>query len=194
MALDCGKIASGIVAAVCGKVAASGTTGRVILMNYNDIDKGESEVTGNVASGITLKAGAQGYEYEAFRNGNDGAATLTRGTYRTAFDHSLSLRLFTKNQDAKDFINSLSNARVVAIVENNEGGDAGETKWEVYGWDSGLTASEITASTTYTDNAAYSITLNSDDNSKEGQLPLSFFKTDLATTEQMITALLSPAA
>jgi hypothetical protein len=72
-----------------------------------------------------------------------------------------------------------------------ETGTAGEIKYEVYGWDSGLVANELTATTDMADETVYTIKMGSGPKSKEGTLPKSFFDTDIATTELAVTALLS---
>lgn len=189
MANECGQITAGLVTAVCGKAPASGTAKKVVLVNFEDIDKAASTITGNVASAVVLKSGKKGYLLESKPKATSGAASFSKGTYFDAFEHSVTLRVFTKNQATKDFMNSLIGARVIAIVDNNEMGDAGETKYEVYGWDAGLVLSELPWATELSDSVVYSATLKSDDASKEGQLPLSFFTTDLATTEAAIDSL-----
>lgn len=177
------------MAAVCGKAPASGTNKNVVLINFEDIDKAASSITGNVAKSIVLKSGKKGYLLQSKAKATSGSATFARGTYFDTYDHSVILRAFTKNQATKDFMNSLAGARLVAIVDNNEQGDKGETKYEVYGWDSGLTLSELPWSTELSDSVVYAATLASDDSSKEGQLPLSFFDTDLKTTETALAAI-----
>lgn len=189
MAQECGHITAGLIAAACGKAPASGTNRNVVLLNFEDIDREASVVVGNVAKSIVLKSGKKGYLFQSNQKATSGSATFARGPYFDTFDHSVVLRAFTKRQSSKDFMNSLIGSRAVAIIDNNEQGDAGETKYEVYGWDSGLTLSELPWATEFSDSVVYSATLASDDASKEGQLPLSFFSTSLADTEQALASL-----
>lgn len=177
--MTCGEISASVLLEACGKGAASGTEANVYLMNYADIDRDgeDSVVTGNVLSKLTMKAGKKIYQLQSKGRATTGTATFNRGTYFDTFSHSVVLRAFTKNQETKDFMNNLAKgARLVVIVENIDYGKNGDTKFEVYGWDSGLTLSELAPSTDLTDNVTYSATLASDDNSKESQLPLSYFK------------------
>ena len=105
--------------------------------------------------------------------------------------HNVVVRIFKKSEAAKKFVNGLTNARVIAIVENNDTGDNGDTKYEVYGWDSGLELTEITVTTEMTDGVAYQVTLANGTIAQEGSLPMSLFNTDEKTTDLMVEGLLA---
>lgn len=190
--MDCGKIISGFVGGSCGEVPTGGTGTRVVLINYADIDKENSTVSEEDAtiSEIALKTSKTGYLFETLEKANEGSITFTRGTYVDTFTHSLTLRLFADGKDAKKWVQSLVGARVVAIVEKLAGGDG---KWEVYGWKAGLKLSELTYSTTYTDNVAFAPVLSSEDTSPESALPYTFYKTSEAETEAAVLALVQAA-
>ena len=189
--LDCSKIKTGFTNQVCGKPAIAGTTARVILLSYSDVDKSKSVVTDNVISSLILKAGATGYEVDSLPNATVGSDTINAGTYLKTHQHNVVVRIFKKSEAAKKFVNGLTNARVIAIVENNDTGDNGDTKYEVYGWDSGLELTEITVTTEMTDGVAYQVTLANGTIAQEGSLPMSLFNTDEATTNLMVDGLLA---
>ena len=189
--LDCSKIKTGFTNQVCGKPAIAGTTARVILLSYSDIDKSKSVVTDNVISSLILKAGATGYEVDSLPNATVGSDTINAGTYLKTHQHNVVVRIFKKSEAAKKFVNGLTNARVIAIVENNDTGDNGDTKYEVYGWDSGLELTEITVTTEMTDGVAYQVTLANGTIAQEGSLPMSLFNTDEKTTDLMVDGLLA---
>lgn len=189
--LDCSKIKTGFTNQVCGKPAIAGTTARVILLSYSDVDKSKSVVTDNVISSLILKAGATGYEVDSLPNATVGSDTINAGTYLKTHQHNVVVRIFKKSEAAKKFVNGLTNARVIAIVENNDTGDNGDTKYEVYGWDSGLELTEITVTTEMTDGVAYQVTLANGTIAQEGSLPMSLFNTDEKTTDLMVDGLLS---
>lgn len=189
--LDCSKIKTGFINQVCGKPAIAGTTARVILLSYSDADKSKSVVTDNVISSLILKAGATGYEVDSLPNATVGSDTINAGTYLKTHQHNVVVRIFKKSEAAKKFVNGLTNARVIAIVENNDTGDNGDTKYEVYGWDSGLELTEITVTTEMTDGVAYQVTLANGTIAQEGSLPMSLFNTDEATTDLMVEGLLT---
>lgn len=189
--LDCSKIKTGFINQVCGKPAIAGTTARVILISYSDVDKSKSVVSDNVISSLILKAGATGYEVDSLPNATVGSDTINAGTYLKTHQHNVVVRIFKKSEAAKKFVNGLTNARVIAIVENNDTGDNGDTKYEVYGWDSGLELTEITVTTEMTDGVAYQVTLANGTIAQEGSLPMSLFNTDEKTTDLMVDGLLS---
>lgn len=189
--LDCSKIKTGFINQVCGKPAIAGTTARVILLSYSDVDKSKSVVTDNVISSLILKAGATGYEVDSLPNATVGSDTINAGTYLKTHQHNVVVRIFKKSEAAKKFVNGLTNARVIAIVENNDTGDNGDTKYEVYGWDSGLELTEITVTTEMTDGVAYQVTLANGTIAQEGSLPMSLFNTDEKTTDLMVDGLLT---
>lgn len=189
--LDCSKIKTGFINQVCGKPAIAGTTARVILLSYSDVDKSKSVVTDNVISSLILKASATGYEVDSLPNATVGSDTINAGTYLKTHQHNVVVRIFKKSEAAKKFVNGLTNARVIAIVENNDIGDNGDTKYEVYGWDSGLELTEITVTTEMTDGVAYQVTLANGTIAQEGSLPMSLFNTDEKTTDLMVDGLLA---
>lgn len=189
--LDCSKIKTGFINQGCGKPAIAGTTARVILISYSDVDKSKSVVTDNVISSLILKAGATGYEVDSLPNATVGSDTINAGTYLKTHQHNVVVRIFKKSEAAKKFVNGLTNARVIAIVENNDTGDNGDTKYEVYGWDSGLELTEITVTTEMTDGVAYQVTLANGTIAQEGSLPMSLFNTDEKTTDLMVDGLLA---
>lgn len=189
--LDCSKIKTGFTNQVCGKPAIAGTTARVILISYSDVDKSKSVVIDNVISSLILKAGATGYEVDSLPNATVGSDTINAGTYLKTHQHNVVVRIFKKSEAAKKFVNGLTNARVIAIVENNDTGDNGDTKYEVYGWDSGLELTEITVTTEMTDGVAYQVTLANGTIAQEGSLPMSLFNTDEKTTDLMVDGLLA---
>lgn len=189
--LDCSKIKTGFTNQVCGKPAIAGTTARVILLSYSDVDKSKSVVTDNVISSLILKAGATGYEVDSLPNATVGSDTINAGTYLKTHQHNVVVRIFKKSEAAKKFVNGLTNARVIAIVENNDTGDNGDTKYEVYGWDSGLELTEIAVTTEMTDGVAYQVTLANGTIAQEGSLPMSLFNTDEKTTDLMVEGLLA---
>lgn len=189
--LDCSKIKTGFTNQVCGKPAIAGTTARVILLSYSDVDKSKSVVTDNVISSLILKAGATGYEVDSLPNATVGSDTINAGTYLKTHQHNVVVRIFKKSEAAKKFVNGLTNARAIAIVENNDTGDNGDTKYEVYGWDSGLELTEITVTTEMTDGVAYQVTLANGTIAQEGSLPMSLFDTNEKITDLMVEGLLA---
>lgn len=189
--LDCSKIKTGFIDQECGKPAIAGTAARVILLSYSDVDKSKSVVIDNVISSLILKADATGYEVDSLPNATVGSDTINAGTYLKTHQHNVVVRIFKKSEAAKKFVNGLTNARVIAIVENNDTGDNGDTQYEVYGWDSGLELTEITVTTEMTDGVAYQVTLATGTIAQESSLPMSLLDTDGKITDLMVDGLLA---
>jgi hypothetical protein len=197
--MSCKNIAASLIADICGEQAKSGTGARAIILNFNEVDKSLSSLTDNVIDSIVMKATKVGYSLTSIDdNGNLGEYSLVRGTYKPRWQHDVTGRLFTKDELTKTFMNNIVGSKVIIILENKEEGHTnattntgpGATKYEVYGWDSGLEVSEATGSTEIADGVVYQFKAGSPERSKEGSLPKSFFDTDLATTELALGALL----
>lgn len=190
--LTCGAIAKSLILANCGNPVV-GVDNSIWLINFDDIDRTQSKPDGGVLESLTLLTGKNGYKYESANNAVEASVSINKGTYGTTFNHQVLDRVFVKSQDIKDELNKLMHGKVVAIVKNLNA-DSDETRYEVYGWDAGLVATELTAASTDSDGVVYSFTLASDDNAKESQLPLSLYAGTLAATEAILSSLTTAAA
>ncbi len=181
-----------MIAKECNKSATAGAEDEVIIFNLSDLDRENSVVsTDNVITALELKAGKKAYTFTTFgKSLGESGATFTLGTYRNTWIHTIMQRIFTKNEEAKKYVNSLGlGAKICAIVKNNERGENGEVKYELYGWDNGLILKESASTIAMTDGVVYPLTVGSEETAQESTLPKSIFVTDLATTEQMINSL-----
>ncbi|MBQ3023236.1 MAG: hypothetical protein IJD91_07960 [Clostridia bacterium] len=185
--MKCGKISSNLALASCD-ASVAGLEKTIILANYDEIDRKATQVAGGVCSEFIMKDGATAYEYTSEKNAFEGNSPLAKKTYRNMFDHSVLCRVFNKTQQVKTELNELANGKVVAIVKNVDVHND-ETKYEIYGYESGLEMSALDAPTTDADGVIYNFTLASGDNAKESQLPLSFYAGSLEETEAAIKAL-----
>ena len=194
LGLDCSKVTIGYAQTECGSVPVAGTTGYSVMMSYSDIDRTKSTIVDGVLTSIVLKTGAKGYEVVTLSNsGIEGSVAASVGTHLTTFLHTTVVRMFQKSEAGKKFVNQFGTARVVLLVQNNDVGPLGEVTYEVYGWDSGLTLSEVVASTVMADDIAYTVTVASQGAAKEGSIAKSFFVTDVDTTTTAVAKLLVPA-
>ncbi len=191
MAIDCSTIKVGVSVTDCADDATPGTTGRLILLSYTDIDRAGSTVASNVITELLLKAGKLGYEVHSLPDADVGSTSLVAGTYKNSFSHNIVARVFIKTEQTKEFVNQFTSARVVGLLENSEAGADGAVKWEVYGWDSGLKLTELESTTAMADGVVYGLTLATPETGREGSIPKSFFKTDEATTDAAIESLIT---
>ena len=184
---NCGKISKNLILAGC-KSSTPAIEPDMILINFEDWKKATVEEADGVVSGLTLTAGANGYEYKGAKNSFERSCTLSKGTYVNTFDHKVLCRVFKKTQAIKDEINKLKESKVVAIVKNvNTGED--EVVWELLGADNGLEMSELTEDATASDGIIYQFSLASGDNFKESELPKTVDAGTAETTEALIKAL-----
>lgn len=189
--MDCTDLTKNVIAAVCNKQAVAGTGKRVVLLNYDDVDRVISTVANNVITSLVMKSGKKGVSFTTHGDSTLGEVSLKKGTYVNSFIHNATLRVFTKDEVSKDFVNAIAGSKVIMIIENNEIGEAGNVKYEVYGWESGLELSEATGTTELADGVVYNLKLGTSDKSTENTLPKSYFVTDLTSTETALESLIT---
>lgn len=187
--MDCGKISAGFVAGACGKLPTGGTGTHIVLINYADISGVTYAETTGAITAITLASNAKGYLFETIESSALGECSFEKGTYVSQYTHQVTMRVFKDTIAARKFVNDLTEARLVAIVERRE---AGEAHWEVYGIESGLKMSDNPTSTDYSDNVVFAPVLASDDVSKESKVPAVFYDgTSAASTTAAVLALVA---
>lgn len=184
--MNCSRISKNLVLAACAN-AVAGIEPEIILINKADI--ASVEVADGVVSEITLNSGLYASKYQSAKNAFEATVALNKGTYMNSFNHGVVCRVFSREQDTKNELNKLANAKVVAIVKNLDANND-ETKYEVYGLESGLVMTDLQFASTDGDGIVYTFNLGSDDNARESELPASFFDTSLAATETALAALL----
>lgn len=179
--MDCSKISQGLQAAKCNVPPVPGTAPKVWLYNWSDVRvaAAKTEASGGplvreggiiISDDMANDFGKIGFTFESLDNSTEGNVTYNKGAYFGNWQHDLILRIFTKSQKSKQFVEGLNGARVVAVVENKD--QAGNCVFEMYGFYSGLELNEATGTTTMADLVVYQLTLGSGENSKESTLPL----------------------
>lgn len=132
-----------------------------------------------------------GFKYEGFNTSLKPKTEGVKKTYSYRFNHVVDFVIFDRSSDAKLQIENMSRANLVAVVENKNK-TAGDSTFEVYGLDVGLTLNTFSDDPTNADNeGAYVLQLASPDDYKEPHMPATFFDTDYTTTK---TALLDIVA
>lgn len=189
MALSCGKISANLTLATCG-ISTPAVKGKVYFLNFDDVDFEGSTKTDGVVSAIVTKNSAKGFMWETYDKGVEVNSPLVAGTYYNAFEHNVVFRVFDKSQTIKDELNALAQGRVVAVVENRSSDNA-DTHFEIYGWEGGLIMTALDAPSTDGDGVIYTVTLNSDEGSREATLPLSFNAGTIAQSEAALAALIA---
>ena len=190
--MDCANLSKGLIADAC-KRAVSGLNGRILLMNYADIDRTATTELNGVVETLQLKAGKYAQAFEFKDTTLVAEHNLVKEAYLPTWEHIINAKILAKTQEAKNALEVLAKAKVVAIVENKEQGAAGEVKYEMYGYDAGMELTESNNTTAFADGVVYSIKLASSD-AKESSLPKSIFKTSATATDTLIEGLLQVVA
>ena len=190
--MDCSQITNtAILAGDCTSSGVSGTESLVYFMNLGDINKTTSTMVNNVLTAFVMKTGKYAKPFTSLPDSTVGSYESSEGTYKSSFTHKLSVVVFVKTEDTKAFINDIINARVVAIVGNRNEGKAGDTKYEVYGYNAGLKAT-AKGDTKVADGVYYTVEFSTPKDSSEATLPNSLFKTSLELTETLLASLINP--
>lgn len=189
--MDCANLSKGLIADAC-KRAVSGLNGRILLMNYADIDRTATTELNGVVEALQLKAGKYAQAFEFKDTTLVAEHNLVKEAYLPTWEHIINAKILAKTQEAKNALEVLAKAKVVAIVENKEQGADGSVKYEMYGYDAGMELTESNNTTAFADGVVYSIKLASSD-AKESSLPKSIFKTSATATDTLIEGLLPVA-
>ena len=150
MANLCESIISKDISFSCDELATKGMESDGIIMNRGDIDFASTvfdNTNPNIIKTIVLKTGKRAYEIVQAGNtpftGTQSA--LEVGTYRNTFTHTVSFVVLANDPSvAHDFIDGLANGTFVAILRNkHKGGNTGDGEYQIYGYNQGLVANEI---------------------------------------------------
>lgn len=193
MATICGKISADLLVD-CTNPLISGVNDRMVLINREDWEL--ATITVNITdpriiTNIVLASGVTAYEYQGKNDSIEPKSTLVRTTYSEAYDHEITFKVFINNADTKKQLELLAKGKVVAIIQNNHTGTAGNACFEVYGVDSGLILQTSERSLADADTqGAYACVLRNSEKSRQAHFPYTFFDTSFAVTKAKVDALL----
>lgn len=138
------------IGASCDNPQVQGLKNKGYLVNYDDIDFDSvkrNEENSLIIEDLTLLSGKKAYSaYVPGKTPYTGTkAELATGTYSNKFNKTVSIVVLDSGPDvAKNIINNLANGKFVFIMENKYQGDDKKNTFEIYGFEQGLVASEIT--------------------------------------------------
>jgi len=188
--MSCVDLTKGLVANTCEQ-PIGGSNGRVILMNFDDIDRAALTVASGQCTALSLKSGKKGYAFTGKDDANIGSFTYSKGKYFGSYEHKITLSDFVGGAEAYEFVHQVANARLVALVQNRDIGVAGAKKYTLYGLEAGLVMNADSGTTEMTDSVIGAIELTSSENSKEPNRPINLYKTDEATTDTLVEGLIA---
>jgi hypothetical protein len=104
------------------------------------------------------------------------------------YRHRVPFRIHGNTPDIKQQLEYLINEvdGVVVVMKNNYKGNAGNAKWEVFGWDVGL---RVTLLEDTEGKMSYAIELASSEDSPEPHLPRNIFLTSEVVTDAIVAGL-----
>ena len=192
--MACTQIASSILRN-CDKPLVTGLEETIYLLPFDDVDKTLSTLDATnkqLLTNLVMKAAKTGYKVEGIQFSNDHDTALVKGKYVDAFEHNLMFRIFDISEVTKQWIMQLLNTRVIVVIGNKVSSGNEAAKYEVLGWELGLELMEMTRNQNDADTkGGYVLKIACDDTNKEPKLPLTFFKTDAATTKAAVEALVT---
>lgn len=187
--LTCAKIAANATIGSC-RMGNTAITGDIILINWDDFKEASITESSSVISAITLNGTDKAYRISSKEKANEASYTMNKGTYGNSFVHQVIIRAFDRSQNTKDLINKLAQGRFAAIVEHVDP-SSNDTVYELFGRQNGLVASAIENNSNDADGVIGTITLASEDNARESEIPTSIYVTSLSATKTMIDALVA---
>lgn len=173
----------------CDNPPVAGLDDIALLINRSDIDFIKSTINAehnNIIESIVLKAGKKANVVQQRKTSFTGTnVAQVEGTYSVGTTQTFAFVAFANSAEEKAALDNILNGSFVAIIKNKSAAD--NAKYEVLGWATGLQTPTLTKDYVAEESAGvYAITLAS---GQEPKLPMSFFKTDLATTEAAFEAL-----
>lgn len=149
MAENCDYKLAADLAVDCKIKAVAGIKNNGYIMNYDDIDFENctfDESNPNVLTSLVLLSGKKAYSmYVPGKTPYTGTKkSLTTGTYRNKFSKDVSVVIFDNGPEVvQNIINQLANGTFVVVLENKFAGRDGKNTFEIYGLESGLTATAL---------------------------------------------------
>ena len=133
----------------CTAPTVKGLKNKGVIVNYDDIDFDAcTRDTGNpnIYTALVLKSGKKGYEVSVpGKTPFTGTKiSLNAGTYRNTFTKDVALVLFNSGPDvSRDIVDQLANGTFVVVLENKFAGADGKNTFEIFGIETGLSATAI---------------------------------------------------
>ena len=182
MADACIPDLSGDFITVCGYIPKQGNK-RVLLVNHSDIDFGNTNLNSDrtAVTALVLESAKKAYQVSGRSETSNSLFSGEAIDFGFGYTHTLELTpIYTGAEELSVIQKFADGARVVAIVENVDGGPDGTDSWEILGLDSGLklTTDEGNRGENF---GVSTITLSSKEGELEGTRPKKWTEADKAT-------------
>jgi len=118
----------------CDNPMIAGARDRLILINLDEILSVTKNANPLIVEDITLiPGGAEAFQVDGKNNSNEPGFALVKKDFAEVYEHSVKFKVFTNDGATKTQLEAMAKGRVVAIVENNHLGPAGNSAFEIYG-------------------------------------------------------------
>jgi len=172
----------------------------IVLINRSDIDLSSTTVNRDPSSGehnissFDLINGAVAYSFSGIQSKRILSASYTKqdGEFIDTVAHTVNIAIYNQCEESLNTLNEFVNgAEVVAIVEQKSKGTNNECAFQIYGFDRGLKAGELTYNSNE-NNGIVLLPLSSREPDFEPYVPYKYEETDYATTLTKIEELKNP--
>lgn len=186
----CGNITAGLTLSCTNKLVG-GVNARIYIANKDEIASWTVDGTNSyIVDAITMASTKTFFEFEGKLKSVEPACRVVKGTYDNTWEHEVKFRAFDISPTVLKQIANMKDGRFVVIIENNSKGTSGNSKYDIYGLQAGLYCESIERIPQNADDAgAWNVTLKTQEYARETSPTLRFFKTDEATTDAAIVAL-----
>ncbi|MFO7864466.1 MAG: hypothetical protein R6U85_10730 [Salinivirgaceae bacterium] len=172
----------------CNNLPTAGLERVIYAFNRSEISGTKDATNPNLMTGLSVESGAQGFKIEGYKKTNNvGFDFEADETMPERYPQFFSSVIWGIDAETVKALNDLND--IVIVVENKNAGQAGDGKFEVYGFDTGLYKTNLTRRSN--ENGG---TFTLEMGSLEGEAPTRshyvLFDTDAATTKALLEDLL----
>ncbi len=195
---DCtGKITANFVLD-CDYLPIAGLTTNALLINYDDIDRTATTISGAnrlLMTNLQLKAGKTAYLFTGVKQTNSkNWALVPKDTNLDKVSHVFNGTVFNPSVENKLQVADMAlGSKFVVVVEQLWKGEDNEDAFEVLGYNVGLKLNEATNNSAENDNTIL-LVLGSEEGYEEPTLPYNLLETDYATTKLAFDNLFAQAS
>ena len=144
---NCDKLLAMGISPDCSNPHVGGYEADGVIINRVAVDFDASSREGNIISNLALKSGKKGFEiYQIGNSPYTGSNTaFTSGTYINKFTHQVNFLVFDHSAECcQNVIDQMANGQFLVVMKNKHAGSDGKSKYQVYGFESGLRMTECT--------------------------------------------------
>jgi hypothetical protein len=184
---DCTGLITANFVLDCDYLPIAGLTTNALLINFDDIDRTATTISGSnrlLMTNLQLKAGKTAYLFTGVKQTNSKNYTLVpKDNNVDKYTHGFTGTVFNPSVENKLQVANLSlGGKYVVIVEQLWKGEDNEDAFEVLGYFTGLKLNEATNNSNENDNTI-ALVLGSEEGFEEPSLPHNLLETDYATTK-----------